>query len=102
MDSQSSSRGHKPKLPRQNLAPCTSQSGGLGKAVDIEPTIILFNLIERHMTTRTVDDLTACGIANYSSEDIARIRGLKSREIEDTLGYHYGQEVVHRNNLVLL
>ncbi len=44
----------------------------------------------------------ACGIANYSSEDIARIRGLKSREIEDTLGYHYGQEVVHRNNLVLL
>ena len=44
----------------------------------------------------------ACGIANYASDDIARIRGLKSREIEDTLGYHYGQEVVHRNNLVLL
>ncbi len=44
----------------------------------------------------------ACGIANYSSDDIARIRGLKSREIEETLGYHYGQEVVHRNNLVLL
>ena len=44
----------------------------------------------------------ACGIANYSSEDIARIRGLRSVKIEETLGYHYGQEVVHRNNLVLL
>ena len=44
----------------------------------------------------------ACGIANYSAEDIARIRGLHSGKIEKTLGYHYGQEVVHRNNLVLL
>ena len=44
----------------------------------------------------------ACGIANYSAEDIGRIRGLRSGEIEETLGYHYGQEVVHRNNLVLL
>ena len=44
----------------------------------------------------------ACGIANYSAEDIARIRGLRSGKIEETLGYHYGQEVVHRNNLALL
>ena len=44
----------------------------------------------------------ACGIANYASGDIDRIRGLRSARIEETLGYHYGQEVVHRNNLVLL
>ena len=44
----------------------------------------------------------ACGIANYSAEDVQRIRGLPSGKIEETLGYHYGQEVVHRNNLVLL
>ena len=44
----------------------------------------------------------ACGIANYCAEDIARIRGLPSGKIEETLGYHYGQEVVHRNNLALL
>ena len=44
----------------------------------------------------------ACGIANYSSEDIARIIGLRSDHIPGVLGYHYGQEVVHRNNLVLL
>ncbi len=44
----------------------------------------------------------ACGIANYSSADITQIRGLRSGQIPGVLGYHYGQEVVHRNNLVLL
>ena len=44
----------------------------------------------------------ACGIANYDAQDVSRIQGLRSDHIEETLGYHYGQEVVHRNNLVLL
>ena len=44
----------------------------------------------------------ACGIANYSAEDINRVRGLRSERIDETLGYNYGQEVVHRNNLVVL
>ena len=44
----------------------------------------------------------ACGIANYSAPDVRRIQGMRSDRIVDTLGYHYGQEVVHRNNLVLL
>jgi glutamate 5-kinase len=52
-----------------------------------------------------VDDAgqhVACGIANYAASDVRRIRGLRSDRIVDTLGYQYGQEVVHRNNLVLL
>ena len=44
----------------------------------------------------------ACGIANYSAADVERIQGMRSDRIVDTLGYHYGQEVIHRNNLVLL
>ena len=44
----------------------------------------------------------ACGIANYSSSDITSIRGFRSDRILDLLGYYFGQEVVHRNNLVLL
>ncbi len=44
----------------------------------------------------------ACGIANYAAEDLSRISGLHSHQIQGALGYHYGQEVVHRNNLVLL
>jgi glutamate 5-kinase len=44
----------------------------------------------------------ACGIANYAAEEILRIKGLRSDRIEETLGHHYGGEVVHRDNLVLL
>ena len=44
----------------------------------------------------------ACGIANYSSSDLALIRGQRSDRIAGLLGYHLGDEVIHRNNLVLL
>ena len=44
----------------------------------------------------------ACGIANYRSEDVELVKGQQSGSIMDILGYHYGQEIVHRNNLVLL
>ena len=44
----------------------------------------------------------ACGIANYSSGDVGKIKGSRSDRILGLLGYHYGEEVVHRNNMVLL
>ncbi len=44
----------------------------------------------------------ARGLVNYPAADLLRILGRKSDEIEATLGYYYGDEVVHRNNLVLL
>ena len=44
----------------------------------------------------------ACGITNYSAEDVERIKGQHSDRIWDLLGYHFGQEVIHRNNMVLL
>ncbi len=43
-----------------------------------------------------------CGITNYSSADIEAIKGAHSRKIATLLGYDYGSEVVHRNNLVVL
>jgi len=43
-----------------------------------------------------------CGITNYSSADINTIKGAHSRKITTLLGYDYGSEVVHRNNLVVL
>jgi len=43
-----------------------------------------------------------CGITNYSSSDIETIKGAHSGEIATLLGYDYGSEVVHRNNLVVL
>ncbi len=44
----------------------------------------------------------ACGIANYASEDIRNIRRLKSNRIEPTLGHYFGDEVMHRDNMVVL
>jgi len=43
-----------------------------------------------------------CGITNYSSADIAAIKGAHSGTIATLLGYDYGSEIVHRNNLVVL
>ena len=44
----------------------------------------------------------ARGISNYDSRDLARILRKRSDEIESILGYNYGDEVIHRNDLVLL
>jgi glutamate 5-kinase len=44
----------------------------------------------------------ARGISNYSSRELAVIKGARSNRIESLLGYGYGDEVVHRNNLVVL
>ena len=43
----------------------------------------------------------ARGIVNYGSADVARIKGSRSDRIPQILGYGYGDEVVHRNNLVI-
>jgi glutamate 5-kinase len=46
--------------------------------------------------------LIGCGISNYSATDIGTIKGVHSKQIATLLGYDYGAEVVHRNNLVIL
>jgi glutamate 5-kinase len=42
------------------------------------------------------------GISNYSSSDLAIIGGKHSDKILSLLGYEYGDEVVHRNNMVIV
>ena len=44
----------------------------------------------------------ACGISNYSSLDIRHIRRLRSDRIQATLGHYFGDEVMHRDNMVIL
>lgn len=46
--------------------------------------------------------VVARGIANYSSSEMDRIKGLKSLDIEKELGYKYTEEVVHRDNMVVI
>jgi glutamate 5-kinase len=44
----------------------------------------------------------ARGLAGYAASDLRRLRGLQSSDIEATLGYKYLDEVIHRDDLVLL
>lgn len=44
----------------------------------------------------------ARGLAGYGADEVRRIAGLKSAEIERALGYKYLDEIVHRNDMVLL
>jgi glutamate 5-kinase len=44
----------------------------------------------------------ARGLVNYGSSDLAKIKGLKTSEIEGCLGYKYYDEVIHRDDLVVL
>ena len=44
----------------------------------------------------------AAGISNYGSPDLRKIQGLNSDLIEKILGHHYGDEVIHRDNMVML
>jgi glutamate 5-kinase len=59
---------------------------------------------ERGETVRIYHERTevARGVVRYSSAELAQIVGLHSRQIRDRLGYDYGDEVVHHNDMVIL
>ena len=44
----------------------------------------------------------ARGLVNYDAAELRKIRGAKTRDIEKTLGYKGFDEVIHRDNLVVL
>lgn len=44
----------------------------------------------------------AVGLCNYASADLLQVCGKQSSEIEGILGFTFGDEVIHRNNMVLL
>ncbi|MDN3614982.1 MAG: glutamate 5-kinase [Vibrio gallaecicus] len=44
----------------------------------------------------------ARGISSYSSQDLAKIAGKHSKDIGAILGYDYGSEVIHRDDLVVI
>ncbi|RLB63876.1 MAG: glutamate 5-kinase [Deltaproteobacteria bacterium] len=43
----------------------------------------------------------AKGVTNYNSSELNLIIGKNTKEIESILGYQYGDEVVHRDNMVI-
>ncbi len=56
-------------------------------------------------TVRCVDENNvefARGLTNYSSDEIQQIKGKKTSEVEEILGQIYYDEVIHRDDLVIL
>lgn len=60
------------------------------------------DMVELVLRDEAGDHRIARGVSQYSAVDIRRIARRHSREIEAILGYTYGENVVHRDDLVLL
>ena len=48
------------------------------------------------------NDELARGLSNYSHEEVAKIKGLKSSRFKSVLGYVGSDEIIHKDNLVML
>lgn len=44
----------------------------------------------------------ATGLVNYSSVDIGKVKGVRTNEIENILGFKDSDEIIHRDNLVVV
>ena len=44
----------------------------------------------------------ARGLASFNSEEINKIKGKQSKEIEKILGYLSKSEIIHKNDMVML
>ena len=55
-----------------------------------------------YINTASKPEPFACGITNYSSNDIKKVLGKQSKLIESELGYNYGEEIIHKDNLITL
>jgi glutamate 5-kinase len=84
---------------------------GAGRALKRGSSLLPVGVIEvdgdfeRGDTIRVLDpseNEIARGIASYSATDLRHIVKHQSDEIETILGYHYGDEVIHRNDMVVL
>jgi glutamate 5-kinase len=78
------------------------RQGGSLLPVGIVGTVGDFSRGQSVTVTDQNDHKVAVGLVNYDVDDVKRISGKQSEEIDNILGYAYGSEVVHHDNLVLL
>ncbi|HCU98943.1 MAG TPA: glutamate 5-kinase [Chloroflexi bacterium] len=60
---------------------------------------------ERGDTVKLIDQHNleiALGLTNYSTTELNKISGKQSVDIESLLGYNYGEEVIHKDQLVMI
>jgi len=76
-----------------------------GKSLLARGIVRVTGTFERGTIVRLVTeqgDAIAHAVSNYSSEELDKIKGLKSSEIADVLGHKPFDEAIHRDNLVLI
>jgi glutamate 5-kinase len=75
-----------------------------GKSLLAAGIVAVEGVFERGQTVRIyhADREIARGLTQYSASDLQRIKGMRSSAIADVLGYAYGAEVVHRDDMVLM
>jgi glutamate 5-kinase len=78
------------------------RKGGSLLPVGIVGTVGDFSRGQSVTVTDQNEHKVAVGLVNYDVADVQRISGKQSEEIDNILGYAYGSEVVHHDNLVLL
>ena len=44
----------------------------------------------------------ARGLVSYNASELEKIKGLRSHQIEKILGFKYSDEIIHRDDLVVL
>ena len=79
-------------LTRQGKSLLPSGIVAVSGRFGIGDTVVLLNSDRREV---------AVGMVNYDSGDIRKIMGLRSSQIESTLGFKQDDEVIHRDNLVV-
>ena len=78
----------------------------LNKGKSLLPSGILeftgqFNLGDAVRVMDEQNELVAVGLTNYTSDELLRIRGHHSSDIQNILGYKHSDEVIHRDNMVV-
>jgi glutamate 5-kinase len=76
-----------------------------GKSLLPAGIVAIEGLFDRGQTVRIFDTEgheIARGLSQYRASDMQLIKGLRSSLIAETLGYEYGPEAVHRDDMVVL
>ncbi|MBS96441.1 MAG: glutamate 5-kinase [Chloroflexi bacterium] len=50
----------------------------------------------------SLGNIIGCGVSNYSSVDVNQIKGMNSKDIKNQFNEFTHDEIIHRNNLVIL
>ncbi len=71
-----------------------------GGVVDAQGDFARGDMVEIRVPTDGLPRLIARGLTQYSANDVRRIARRKSHEIDAILGFNYGENIVHRDDMV--